>query len=252
MLTVSDADGHVVRRLKGPVSTGFHRVDWDLRFPPSTPVNLKPPAPDPFAEPPRGPMVLPGRYTVSMARVVAGTWTTLAPARPFEARGLFEIPAADRQALLAFERKVARLQRAVFGAAEAIDEGKNRIAHVRQALLDTPDADASLSTRVNGVEARLLELERAIKGDSVLARRNEATPFSISSRVDSIVDSQWSATSAPTATSRDAYTFAAEGFVKAQADLREVLGGDLKKIEEALEIAGAPWTPGRLPSWKPE
>jgi hypothetical protein len=25
---------------------------------------------------------------------------------------------------------------------------------------------------------------------------------------------------------------------------------DLKKLEKALDVAGAPWTPGRLPEWK--
>jgi hypothetical protein len=197
-------------------------------------------------------MVVPGQYTVTMARVADGKWTDLSAAQSFEARGLYDISASDRAALLAFERKVARLQRAVKGAEEAIDEGKNRIAHVREALLATPDADDSLSGKVRDVELHLLDLERSVKGDSVLGRRNEPTAPSISDRVDSIVDSQWSATSAPTTTSRDAYTFAADAFGKVLADLRGILGGDLKKIEDTLEIEGAPWTPGRLPTWKPE
>ena len=33
ILTVRDAAGTVVRRLSGPVSAGFHRVAWDLRYP---------------------------------------------------------------------------------------------------------------------------------------------------------------------------------------------------------------------------
>ncbi|MHC5002127.1 MAG: WD40/YVTN/BNR-like repeat-containing protein, partial [Planctomycetota bacterium] len=37
VLTVRDADGAVVRRVTGPVGAGFHRVAWDLRYPPSDP-----------------------------------------------------------------------------------------------------------------------------------------------------------------------------------------------------------------------
>ena len=37
LFTVTDADGNVVRRLTGPATAGFHRVAWDLRFPPSNP-----------------------------------------------------------------------------------------------------------------------------------------------------------------------------------------------------------------------
>src|SRR5947199_3718234 len=32
LVTVQDQDGNVVRRLTGPVTAGFHRVAWDLRF----------------------------------------------------------------------------------------------------------------------------------------------------------------------------------------------------------------------------
>ena len=39
VLTVSDVDGKVVRRVVGPATAGLHRVSWDLRYPPSTPVN---------------------------------------------------------------------------------------------------------------------------------------------------------------------------------------------------------------------
>ena len=71
-------------------------------------------------------------------------------------------------------------------------------------------------------------------------------------RVQSIVDAQWNATSAPTATSEDAYRFAAEAFQPQLEKLRQLVLVDLKKVEDALEASGAPWTPGRIPVWKPE
>jgi hypothetical protein len=33
------------------------------------------------------------------------------------------------------------------------------------------------------------------------------------------------------------------------AKLRTLVEGDLVKLEKALEAAGAPWTPGRVPEW---
>ena len=38
ILTVRNAAGQIVRRLNGPVSAGFHRVSWDLRWPAYRPV----------------------------------------------------------------------------------------------------------------------------------------------------------------------------------------------------------------------
>jgi hypothetical protein len=47
IVTVTDADGNVVRRLTGPVEKGFHRVAWDLRYPPSNPTRTEPPREEP-------------------------------------------------------------------------------------------------------------------------------------------------------------------------------------------------------------
>jgi photosystem II stability/assembly factor-like uncharacterized protein len=252
VVTIADGDGNVVRRLKGPATAGMHRIAWDLRFPPSTPTSLKPPVSDPFSDPPSGPMVAPGRYTATLAKVVDGKWTSLSEPQSFEARGLYETPEADRKRLLAFERKVARLQRAVTGAVETIDETKTRIAHIKQAIVDAPGADPRLGTEIREVESRLKDIEVALRGDAALAARNEPTVPAVMDRIDAIVGAQWTATAAPTGTSEQAYSWAAEAFRGPLENLRRLVSTDLKKIEDQLETAGAPWTPGRLPSWQPE
>ena len=73
VLTVTDAEGNVVRRLTGPSKAGFQRVAWDLRFPPANPTRLTPPPADnPFFDPPEGPLVVPGSYSVSFEKRVDG------------------------------------------------------------------------------------------------------------------------------------------------------------------------------------
>jgi len=32
--------------------------------------------------------------------------------------------------------------------------------------------------------------------------------------------------------------------------LKKLIEADLKKLEEEMEKAGTPWTPGRIPIWK--
>jgi hypothetical protein len=65
-ITVSDASGAVVRELKGPKpQLGLNRASWDLRREP--PVKPEEGAPRGFGGPPRGPLVLPGTYTVKVA-----------------------------------------------------------------------------------------------------------------------------------------------------------------------------------------
>jgi photosystem II stability/assembly factor-like uncharacterized protein len=252
VVTISDSEGHVVRRLKASSEAGVHRIAWDLRYPASVPTSLKAPEPNPFAPVPVGPMVVPGRYTVSLSKRVGGRLSPLGEVQSFDAAGVEEIPAADRAALLKFQQRTARLQRAVLGAGEVVDQTKERIGLIKQSLLDTPAADPSLSDDVRSIESRLRQLDLALRGDTELQRRSYPTPPAISDRVGAIVATQWTATSAPTQTSLDDYRIASEEFTGALATLKTLVEGDLKKLEAKMESAGAPWTPGRFPEWKPE
>ncbi len=255
VLTVTDEDGAIVRRLTGPVTAGYQRVAWDLRYPPFTPTDLKPPADDdPFQDPPAGPMAAPGRYTVSLARRAQGKETPLGTPRSFQATtlGTATLPARDREALLAFQKKTGRLQRAALGAVQTAKEAQARLDHLKKALLDTPGADASLSGEARALEARLKDLTMALTGDPTVASRNEPTPPSIVDRVQTIVYGHWTSTSDPTATHRQAYDLAASEFGGVLDKLRLLVEGDIKRLEERAESAGAPWTPGRVPRWRPE
>jgi len=67
-----------------------------------------------------------------------------------------------------------------------------------------------------------------------------------------VVYASWSTTAEPTATQLDAYRFAAGLFDQELAKLRGLAESDLPALELELERAGAPYSPGRLPAWKPE
>jgi photosystem II stability/assembly factor-like uncharacterized protein len=254
VLTVSDAEGNVVRRLVGPAGAGFHRVTWDLRHPPASPTQLEPPELlFPWSDPPAGPLAVPGTYRVTMATRVDGTLTPRGEPLSFEAQalGAAGVPSADRPALLGFQMQVARLQRAVMGAVEATKEAQRRIDHLKKALDDTPRADPGLSEQLRAVDHRLKDLLALLDGDPVKGRRNEPTPPGIADRVEQIVEASWAATAAPTGTQRESCRIAETQFGRALSDLHALIETDLRSIEERADAAGAPWTPGRLPHWEP-
>jgi hypothetical protein len=188
---------------------------------------------------------------VSLARRVDGQLTSLGEPRTFTAEvlGTSSLPPADRDALLAFQQKAGRLQRAVIGAVKAVDEAGTRLDHLKQALEDTPAAEAALAREARGLESRRKDLEVALTGDAVVAGYQEPTPMSIVARARSTVS--WNSTSAPTGTQKRAYEIASEQFETALAELRSLVG-DLEALEARAEAAGAPWTPGRVPTWSPE
>jgi photosystem II stability/assembly factor-like uncharacterized protein len=253
LLTVRDESGRVVRRLTGPAGPGFHRIAWDLRYPPATPVSLETPPDNPFFEPPTGPPVVPGSYTVTLSKVLDDEATELGEGRDFTAKplGLATLPAEDRAAMAAFQRRTAELQRAAMGADQALDEAQARIDHLRPALLDTPGADYALLEELRGIEERLADLRVELEGDPVVAEYNEPTAPAILDRVYRVVYGQWSASSAPTETQRQSYRAAADAFAGALSKLRTLVETDLAGVERRMEEMGAPWTPGRIPTWQP-
>jgi len=256
ILTVTDAEGNVVRRLSAATDKGFHRVAWDLRFPAPTPAKLPSESEekDPWDAPDQGPMVAPGTYKVSLAQLVAGTVTELAGPQQFQVTplGLATLGAQDKAAVLAFEQKAARLQRTVLGAIEAAKEARGRLAKIKIALSDTPVTRPELAAQASSIETRLQDIQVALSGDKVLEKYNEPTPPSIEDRVQLIVYSLWATTQAPTGTMLDAYEIAGDEFTGVLAKLRTLLEVDLVKLQDGMERAGAPWTPGRVPTWSKE
>jgi len=251
--TVTDEEGHVIRHGTGPVKAGLHRVAWDLRFPASVPAGTPShPAEGDYEGPPKGPLVAPGTYKVSIAQRVDGVLTPLGQPQTFAVEAV-ENPAAkpeDRAAELAFERKVARLQRAVLGAVKSAEEAEHRLDLIDKALLDTPAPDAKLIEEARALRLRLKDLYEKIAGDKVIAEHHEPAPPAILQRLQTSIS--WGTMTAPTRTQEDAYRFAGQAFAPVLEGLRQLVEVDLKRLEDQLEAAGAPWTPGRVPRWTPE
>ena len=155
---------------------------------------------------------------------------------------------ADRKALQDFQVKVAELQRAVAGSGNALAELQNRLAHVRAAMVVTPRATDADRDVLRQLEERLADIGVAINGDSTIGGRNEPVPMPISSRVSSLYTTLVYSQSPVGGNFRDSYAVAAQEFTLALQGLRK-LAADVSALEEALELKGAPWTPGRIPDW---
>ena len=252
VLTVRDQAGQVVRRLTGPVTAGFHRVAWDLRFPAADPTKLDAGGEGtPWDFQPAGPLAAPGRYTVELARRADGVLTPLAGPVPFDAKtlGSASLPPADRTALLAFQRNVARLQGAVLGAGESAGEAQRRIDHLKKALFEAPGADPALRDRALRLENDLRTVKQDLYGDPIRQREQEPASPGIVDRVQRIVYGTWGSTSAPTGTQRAMYDTAGGLFESTLKRLQQLVEVDLPQLEKAADAAGAPWTPGRVPRW---
>jgi photosystem II stability/assembly factor-like uncharacterized protein len=254
LLTIGDASGTPIRTITGPVTHGFNRVAWNLREPAPSLPRPRPPDLDEdlFFEEASGPLVMPGTYRVTLAKRVDGVTTPLAGPVDFQVtvEGHADMPASDLKALFEFQQKVARLQRAVSGALEAANTLNDRLAQAKRAVDYTPGVGPKWRDVVSKLEKADREVLRALRGDNVLRARNENTPPSIAERVANVVDSSRLSLAKPTTTQREQYAIASKEFTQQLANLRGLIDGDLRNLEKALDLAGAPWTPGRLLEWK--
>jgi hypothetical protein len=252
ILTVSGSSGKVVRTLTGPTGSGFQRVSWDLRFPAPTPPRQPSTEEEIFGGGPTGALVMPGQYQITLGQRVDGVYTELAGPQKFNVvvPGTATMAAADRTVLYEFQKKVANLRRAVSGSIETANSVKTRLTSIKRALQATPSDTRQLMDTTLEMEKRLELILRALRGDTILASRDENVPLSISHRVNGIVDDQRLSTARPTQTQIDQYSIAGEEFAAELAKLRALVEVDLSKLEKAMEASGAPWTPGRIPEWK--
>ena len=133
------------------------------------------------------------------------------------------------------------------GVGAAAGEMDRRLQFMKKALLDTPDAGPGFLKKVRELELRLDDLMTELYGDYTRAGRSEPSSPSLMRRLDM----QLRSTAPVTETNRRGYDIAADGFEALLPKLRQLIEVDLPKLEEEMEAAGAPWTPGRLlPKWK--
>jgi hypothetical protein len=198
---------------------------------------------------PQGPLVVPGTFTVALAKKVDGVLTPLGSPRSFvvESLNLASLPEKDKAALLAYQKKAGELQRAMMGTSAAAEEALKGLSYMRKALVDTPKADPKLMEQARTIETGIRAAMRELAGDMTVARRSEARLPSLMERLSA----QTGSTGPITKTVLRDYEIAADGFGAVLEQLRGLIERDLRGLGAAMEAAGAPWTPGRgLPAWR--
>ncbi|MCU0286768.1 MAG: glycosyl hydrolase, partial [Acidobacteria bacterium] len=248
ILTIKDMDGQVVRRLNGPVTSGIHRVTWDLRYPAVNPTRITQENLLPWERHPIGPMVVPGTFRVELAKRIDGVLSPFGEPQIFtvESLGLSGLTGADKAAIMAFQAKAGRLQRVMMGADKILEEVIDCLRFIKKALMDTPNVDIRLYAEAVAIEKRAREISIELNGDEMLRERGEPVSPSLIRRISAPLNT----TEPITATVKRNYEIAAAEYSILEKKLRQLVDVDLKKLEQDMDAAGAPWTPGRdIPKW---
>ncbi|MFZ5971013.1 MAG: WD40/YVTN/BNR-like repeat-containing protein [Bacteroidota bacterium] len=253
LFTIRNAQGEIVRKLKTSPKKGVNRLVWDFRYPSSNPININPqPNDNPFQPNDVGTLVAPGTYTVTLSQSVDGVITDLAGPEKFEAKVLpgTTLPSVNRPAMVAWQRQAAELQRSYQAASAMLNDATTKLRYLRDAIFSVPQPNQDFATQAKAIDSKLRAVSEKFYGDNAAGRLDIDTPPSISSRLFGAIYDGNNSTSDPTTTMKEQLQIAGEEFEVALTQLKEVINTDLKNLEQSLEKAGAPYTPGRLPDWK--
>ncbi len=252
LFTITDELGNVVRKIKSNATKGVNRLVWDFRYSPFTEISLKPFDDSvPWVSPDIGYMIVPGKYKVSLSKFDEGKFTELVPPQEFTCKLLnnVSIPAKDKEALNAFNKKVAGLTRAVYGADAYRGDLDKKLGYLIKAVFESSEVPNEVYQKVDAVKLRLNELNRKLNGDNLKRRFEGAVPTAVKDRLEVITYALWTTTSAPTNTLKKSYDDAADKFDEI-LELLKSIDDSIKGIEVELEKTGAPYTPGRFPTWR--
>jgi len=242
LFTITDQQGDIVRKIRQEPVKGINRISWDLRYPSSTPTQA--------GKYPSGHIVSPGTYDVAMSIVTAGEITLLTPRVPFEVKSMdnLSLPVKNMEDIVTFQAEAESLYRSVTGAVKLVDETENKLKLLQTAILQSNEARLTLLDTLNQISYQLDSIKITLQGDYSLASRGIPTPPSILQRINYVVGGLRNVRSEPTRTQRDNLDIVRELFNPLLDKLTSMIEKDIQKLETQLDKAGAPWTPGRIPS----
>jgi photosystem II stability/assembly factor-like uncharacterized protein len=248
-LTVSDAQGNVVRRVPGEITSGLHRVAWDLRYPSTNAVTQVPADP---SETPTGYMVAPGTYTVTLSQRVRGETRELAAPRTFNVVRLRDgaLEGAAAEETVAFWERLARLQGQVSAANATLTQLETRFGVLSTAIDRSRTTPGTLDDQWQALRTEAYELEELLNGNQsggIYGPQEET----VGNRIGFVETGTAYSTYGPTPSHIEQLGYAEDAFAGIRERLNTLVGTSLPEFEAELTNAGAPLRPAggasRLP-----
>lgn len=242
-LSIRDIDGNLVRRIKGPTGKGFHRVNWDLRYPDATIVTSGPQGAS--GEEPSGFLVTPGEYTVSLSKTVRGETTQLVEPQSFQVKRLRDGALPPQADASEFWAEIAKFDRSVTAASMTLTHLQTKTAQLATATQRVSGGDIDvLDESLNAIRQEVNALSKAFNGNPARSQIGERQQPTVRSRLGRILTGLGPSTYGPTQTHREQFDYAKTEFESLEARITELTKTTIPAFEAQLIDAGGPWVPG--------
>jgi len=239
-LSVKDSEGNLVRKVKGPVSKGFHRVAWDFRHAPKSGLELGDNGSG------YGLLAAPGTYTVTLSKEQNGVITELAGPQEFEVVPLREgaLEGASPEEWISFRQELEELQSALSAANAMLERSGEKLKAMEVALTRTDKDNPALVTELNEVKKAHMELEMAMSGPMAKREVGEKRNPTVMTRMYTAMQGL-STTYGPTPLHKQSLEIAQNEFNEMKDKMEQLANELIPQLEESLKDAGAPWIEGQ-------
>jgi hypothetical protein len=252
VITIRDESGSIVRTMTKKPAKGIQRINWDLRY--DSPDIRKYEKFNPLVKTNGSVFVMPGTYSVEMALVHNGVSKPLGEKTSFNVVGLNNatLPAEDRAGVLAFQKEVSRISKAMNGTLRLTEDLLSEINTMQQTAITLPGAHEELLPALDKVKKELDDIKFKFRGSKAKASWEEIPPaeMPLMNRLNNVIYTQINSTSNITSTSKMGFEILKEKFPPVLKRVTEIAKTEMAELRKMLDDMDAPYTQGRIPVWE--
>ncbi len=244
-LTITDNKGNIIRRVEGSTKKGFHRVAWDLRFPPPNAIAMQEPPPPMWGGPPTGLMAAPGEYTATLYKQVDGEVTQLSEPQNFDVVPLRKgaLEGANPSEVTAFWRSYEDAVRTHSAMQMTLGNALTKVGRMNKVLQNSTTSAGDFDTRLFNIRKSLKTIQQDLNGSQAKQQTGEKTKPTIGARLFVLNIGISNSTYGPTTNHKNGLKIINSQMDKI-GDKLETSLADLSSLAKDLVAAGAPWMEG--------
>lgn len=244
-LTVRDSRGEIVRVISGPTSKGFHRVAWDLRYPAPNLIELNPSPRGEWDDEPRGMLVAPGTYTVSMSKEIDGVITQLSEPKTFEVVPLRanSLKGSNINDVTAFWEVYEKTTQSVSSLSSRLSDASSKTSAIGRALRNSQIDLTSMSSEYEALGMLVAEISKQLYGSPAKNDIGEKTHPTIGNRLFTVNLGISLSTYGPTETHKESISIIEDEVEELNAKLRTA-NASIRDLSKRIYMAGGPMIQG--------
>ncbi len=238
-IVVRDEEGTVVNRVDGPTSSGFHRVNWELRHADKDVVALGDEIPESVED--AGFLATPGTYTATLTKIQNGEVTELSGPESFEVEPLRDgtLEGATDSVFASFRENLEAFQQDLTATSNTLEQQVDKIHALQTALVRAESEAPKLTERLANVRKQLLELREEMEGSEAKNEIGERNPPTPSSRFF-VGYRALRTTYGPTEMHRETVAAGRRELADLRSRLTDLADQVIPNLEEEVQAAGAP------------